>query len=137
MPPAGGFMQPRGQHAAGDRLRPRRRLLDHGRLRLSGATLPEIAGRYFSGHGDGCSITGGYVYRGATLPEIAGRYFYSDFCTGFLRSFLFAGGSATERTNWDVTPVGNVQSFGVDSNDELYLMTAAGGVYRLARATGG
>ena len=98
-----------------------------------GITLPVID----YGHGDGCSITGGYVYRGATLPEIAGRYFYSDFCTGFLRSFLFAGGSATERTNWDVTPVGNVQSFGVDSNDELYVMTAAGGVYRLARATGG
>jgi glucose/arabinose dehydrogenase len=84
-------------------------------------------------HGDGCSITGGYVYRGSALPEIAGRYFYSDFCSGWLRSFLVKDGAATERTDWGITPVGNIQSFGVDSSKELYVLTAAGGVYRLVR----
>jgi glucose/arabinose dehydrogenase len=95
----------------------------------AGITMPVID----YGHGNGCSITGGYVYRGSALPEIAGRYFYSDFCNGWLRSFLVAGGVAIERTDWGVTPVGNIQSFGVDSSNELYVLTSAGGVYRLVR----
>jgi hypothetical protein len=49
-------------------------------------------------HSDGCSITGGYVYRGSAIPEIAGRYFYSDFCGGWLRSFFVAGGNATSES---------------------------------------
>ena len=84
-------------------------------------------------HRDGCSITGGYVYRGAALPEITGRYFYSDFCGGWLRSFLATGGVATEQTDWGITPVGNIQSFGVDSRNELYVLTSAGAIYKLAR----
>jgi glucose/arabinose dehydrogenase len=95
----------------------------------SGITMPLID----YDHADGCSITGGYVYRGSALPEVAGRYFYSDYCSGWLRSFLAAGGAATERTDWGIMPVGNIQSFGVDARGELYTLTSAGGVYRLAR----
>jgi glucose/arabinose dehydrogenase len=95
----------------------------------AGITLPLID----YDHGNGCSITGGYVYRGSALPEIAGRYFYSDYCNGWLRSFLVAGGTAIERTDWGVTPIGNIQSFGVDSRKELYVLTAAGGVYKIVR----
>src|SRR4029453_5165508 len=88
----------------------------------AGITMPLID----YGHGDGCSIPGGYVYRGSALPEIAGRYFYSDFCSGWLRSFLVTDGAATERTDWGITPVGNIQSFGVDARKELYVLTSAG-----------
>jgi len=84
-------------------------------------------------HENGCSITGGYVYRGALLPEVAGRYFYSDFCNGWLRSFLVVNGVATERLDWHVTPIGSIQSFGVDSRSEFYALTSGGGVYRLVR----
>jgi glucose/arabinose dehydrogenase len=84
-------------------------------------------------HGNGCSITGGYVYRGAALPEVVGRYFYSDFCNGWLRSFLVVNGAATERLDWHVTPIGSIQSFGVDSRNELYALTSGGGVFKLVR----
>jgi len=95
----------------------------------SGITLPLVE----YDHGSGCSITGGYVYRGSALPEVTGRYFYSDFCGGWLRSFLAAGGAATERVEWTIAAVGNIQSFGEDSRKELYALTSAGKVYRLVR----
>jgi hypothetical protein len=93
----------------------------------TGQTLPVLE----YGHAAGCSITGGYVYRGSAIPDLAGRYFYSDFCSGFLRSFRLAVGRATERVDWNVSSVGNVISFGEDANRELYLITGTQRVYRI------
>jgi glucose/arabinose dehydrogenase len=85
------------------------------------------------GHTDGnCSITGGYVYRGAAIPGILGRYFYSDYCTGFLRSFRRSNGQTVEHLEWDVGDLGNVTSFGEDSAAELYILSTNGTVYRLS-----
>jgi hypothetical protein len=36
------------------------------------------------------------VYRGAAIPEIRGHYFYSDYCSGFLRSFRLSDGTAVD-----------------------------------------
>jgi hypothetical protein len=84
-------------------------------------------------HAAGCSITGGYVYRGSAIPDLQGRYFYSDFCTGFLRSFRVRIGQATERVDWNVPSVGNVISFGQDAGGELYVITGTNKVYRVAQ----
>ena len=100
----------------------------------TGLTLPKF--EYLHGASDvnGCSITGGYVYRGAALPELAGRYFYSDYCKGFLKSFRYSGGLAGAQTEWDLgAAVGNVLSFGQDSQGELYMLAASGSVYRIVR----
>ena len=35
-------------------------------------------------HDEGCSITGGYVYRGTRVPALRGRYVFADFCSGKL-----------------------------------------------------
>ena len=95
---------------------------------MSGLTLPV----HEYGHGGGaCSVTGGYVYRGSRLAEIVGHYFYSDFCTGFLRSFRLDGGQATDERSWDVGSLGAVSSFGVDGSGELYVVDIAGSVARL------
>jgi hypothetical protein len=95
----------------------------------TGLTLPLLS----YSHAEGCSITGGYVYRGTLLPELMGHYFYSDFCRGFLRSFKLVNGIATERRDWAVASPGSVTSFGKDANGELYVLTLAGGVFRIVR----
>jgi glucose/arabinose dehydrogenase len=82
-------------------------------------------------HDDGCSITGGAVYRGSRMPGIVGHYFYSDYCTGFLRSFRYVNGQAVDRRTWSVGALGSVLSFGEDSAGELYVLSANGRVYRL------
>ncbi len=86
-------------------------------------------------HGDGISITGGFVYRGTAIPELVGKYvfgdlalhsnptradgrlFYADLDTGAIREFLlpqFANG---------ILPSGlTVHGFGQDANGELYVL---------------
>lgn len=93
----------------------------------SGLVVPALE----YGHGEGCSITGGYVYRGNRIPGLQGHYFYSDFCTSFLRSFVYANGIATDRREWTVGNLGSVASFGEDASGELYILSFNGNVYRL------
>jgi glucose/arabinose dehydrogenase len=77
------------------------------------------------GDADTCSITGGPVYRGAVLPQLGGHYFYSDYCGGYLRSFLYADGAATELRDWteQVSVPGQITGFGVDGVGEMYVTT--------------
>jgi hypothetical protein len=83
-------------------------------------------------HSDGCSITGGYVYRGSAMPALAGTYFFSDYCSGWIRSFRYVGGVATEIREWtDLGSVGQVLSFGVDSAGEMYITVADGRVLKV------
>jgi glucose/arabinose dehydrogenase len=108
-------------------------------------------------HGDGISITGGFVYRGAALPQLWGKYvfgdlalhassggapradgrlFYADLDTGIIKEFLlpqFATGAL---------PSGlTVHGFGEDDAGELYALvtnTSANGtggiVYKITAA---
>ena len=87
-------------------------------------------------HGDGISITGGFVYRGTAIPELYGKYvfgdlalrtgprvdgrlFYADLDTGLISEFL-----SPDLTGPDgVLPNGlTVHGFGEDANGELYAM---------------
>ena len=95
----------------------------------TGLTLPVLE----YSHGDGCSITGGFVYRGTAVPELSGHYLYSDFCSGFLRSFRLSNGQAVDQRTWPIGNVGNIMSFGMDAAGELYMLSLNGGVYRLVR----
>ena len=62
----------------------------------------------------------------SAIPELAGHYFYSDYCGGWLRSFLYADGQATEQTDWteQVGRPGSVTSFGVGGDGEMYVTTS-------------
>lgn len=89
------------------------------------------------GHDQGCSVTGGFVYRGRRIPSIAGRYFYADYCRGWIRSFKYERGVVTEQRVWPDLAPGQVTSFGQDAAGELYVCAQGGTVYRLAPAAGG
>jgi glucose/arabinose dehydrogenase len=81
-------------------------------------------------HEEGCSVTGGYVYRGTEIPELAGTYFYSDWCSQWIRSFKYVGGQVTEERDWsaDLGQLGQINTFGVDASGELYLATHNEGI---------
>jgi glucose/arabinose dehydrogenase len=95
----------------------------------SGLTLPVLE----YSHAEGCSITGGVVYRGNAVAVLAGHYLYADFCAGWVRSFLLVGGAVQNATTWPALapPGGGVTSFGVDAAGEAYLMTSGGSVYQV------
>ena len=83
-------------------------------------------------HSDGCSVSGGYVYRGKTIKSAVGRYFYGDYCSGTIWSLRIAGGRATG-VRREAFTVKGLSSFGQDSAGELYAMSVdSGSVYRLA-----
>jgi glucose/arabinose dehydrogenase len=81
-------------------------------------------------HDEGCSITGGYVYRGSKVAAAKGRYFYGDYCSGTIWSLRLGGGSATGIRK-EPFSVRGLTSFGEDAAGELYLV-GGDAVYRLA-----
>ena len=93
------------------------------------ANLVEPALEY--DHEHGCSVTGGYAYRGKALPALAGTIFFSDYCTGWLRSFRWDGARASETREWSVGKLGSVTSFGEDHDGELYVLTHEGKIWKL------
>ncbi len=95
----------------------------------SGLTPPA----YEYGPGDGCSITGGYVYRGTAIPGLRGHYLYADYCSGWVESFRYSSGEVRDKTRW-FTDVGNITSFGQDGAGEIYILTSGGRIYRVDAA---
>ncbi len=80
--------------------------------------------------GGNCSITGGYVYRGTALPGLDGAYLFGDYCTGVVRALRQEGGRVTEERAFGVG-VDGLASFGQDAAGELYVLSLAGGLYRI------
>jgi len=80
---------------------------------------------------EGCSVTGGFVYRGRRVAAARGRYFYGDFCSGNVWSLRVSGGRARTLRR-EGFRVDQLASFGEDARGELYLVSLAGRVYRLA-----
>jgi glucose/arabinose dehydrogenase len=82
-------------------------------------------------HDDGCSITGGFVYRGSAVQRQAwGRYFYGDYCSGRIWSLAPEGRRVSRRGHPFKVP--QLTSFAEDLDGELYLLSAGGVIYRLA-----
>jgi len=82
-------------------------------------------------HSEGCSVTGGFVYRGESIPALRGRYLYGDYCSGTVWSLRVAGGEATQIRR-EAIRVDALSSFGEDARGELYLVGHSGTIFRLA-----
>ncbi len=84
-------------------------------------------------HAQGCSITGGYVYRGCAVPDLQGTYFFADFCSNRIWSFRLVAGAVTQFTDRTVelrpagATIGSISSFGEDANGEIYICDMNGG----------
>lgn len=83
-------------------------------------------------HDDGCSVTGGYVYRGKAVASLRGRYVYGDYCSGTVWSLpataTSQSGSTPRREPWRVQ---QLVSFGEDAAGELLTVSQSGTVSRL------
>ena len=94
----------------------------------AGMTMPVVE----YDHDEGCSVTGGVVYRGTQIPELIGDYFFSDWCNGWIRSFRLEDGVAGDVKEWtELGNVGQVSSFGVDADNEILFVTSTGLLARL------
>ncbi len=87
--------------------------------------------QYYHSEDNGCSVTGGYVYRGTEFPSLNGYYFFSDYCNDILYSLHDSSGQ------WVLTkhgqfPENNFTTFGEDQQGELYVAGISSGiVYKL------
>ena len=106
-------------------------------------------------HGDGISVTGGFVYRGKGIPELVGKYVFGDLALHFSPTRtdgrLFYADLQTGQINLFVLPQYppgilpnglTVHGFGEDADGELYALatnTSANGsggmVYKLVPNT--
>jgi glucose/arabinose dehydrogenase len=85
-------------------------------------------------HSQGCSVTGGYLYRGSSIPALRGRYLYADYCTGRLWSVrVAASGAGSGLVDWTsamrAAGAGQPSSFGEDARGELYLTSLRGPIF--------
>ena len=91
----------------------------------TGLALP----RAVYSHGEGCSVTGGYVARGAVNGVLNGYYVYGDFCSGRMW--------ALDAADDDAEPVViaesglNIASFAEGEDGAIYILAFDGRIYRL------
>ncbi len=83
-------------------------------------------------HFDGCSITGGFVYRGNRRPELKGTYVYGDYCSRSVWSLNFSGANLSN--DLIGTAAASILSFGTDMNNELYILCSNGRIYEYQSA---
>ncbi len=98
-----------------------------------GLTLTDPVLEY--GHDQGCSVTGGYVYRGSELPDLYGVYLYGDYCTGKVWGTLPSDQAAWPSVELFSTGE-NISAFGQDQQGEVYLIAHGGRIYQLQAAGG-
>ena len=87
---------------------------------------------------DGCSITGGYVYRGNELVDMDGRYIFGDYCTGKIWSIVINENESINLKNHTGSIMNSIgkkefylSSFGEDNKGEIFIIDYNGTIYKL------
>jgi glucose/arabinose dehydrogenase len=78
-------------------------------------------------HDEGCSISGGAVYRGTVIAGLAPAYVYSDYCAGMVWAFDLASG----RNVVLVEGLDDVSSVRTGPDGELYVLERSGTISKL------
>ena len=94
----------------------------------TGLELPVIE----YGRDDGCSITGGYVYRGERVPPLAGAYVYGDFCSGKIWGLRAEDGVAVEHRLLIDSSL-SLSAFGENPAGELFMLSFDRTIYRFVQ----
>lgn len=103
-----------------------------GNHQFSGSPPPGAVGPVFEySHAEGCSITGGFVYRGTAVAGLSGAYLFADLCRSSIRAIrMGADGRVAEERVFGVD-AGTPISFGVEASGELLVLSQQGTVYRI------
>jgi len=81
-------------------------------------------------HSEGCSVTGGAVYRGSGSPSMAGFYYFGDYCSGRIWGLRKRGSKWKKRLLLDSDIA--ISTFGEDEDGEIYVADYRQGViYRV------
>jgi uncharacterized repeat protein (TIGR01451 family) len=92
----------------------------------SGLTFPVVE----YDHSQGCSVTGGVVYRGQRFPRLAGKYLYGDYCSGRIWGLTLLSDSQENTQLFDAPYP--ISTFGEDEAGEVYLADYdAGAIYQI------
>ena len=83
-------------------------------------------------HDDGCSVTGGYVYRGS-ISSLVGAYVFGDYCSGTVWA-VDASGRAEQDPVQLLSTDYSISSFGLDERGELYVTDLGGTVLQIVEA---
>ncbi|MEZ4769558.1 MAG: PQQ-dependent sugar dehydrogenase [Caldilineales bacterium] len=81
-------------------------------------------------HGQGCSVSGGYVYRGDMQPALQGIYFYGDYCSGRIWGMAADGDGQWQSAELIVSNA-QISSFGETETGEVLVVDYNGAIYRL------
>lgn len=84
---------------------------------------------------EGCSVTGGYVYRGRADLPMVGYYIYSDYCSGTFWALKRDAQGAWQKTKVADGPK-SISAFGEDEAGELYVASLSEGIVYRIRAAG-
>jgi glucose/arabinose dehydrogenase len=83
-------------------------------------------------HDEGCSVSGGYVYRGTKYPAMQGHYLLTDYCSGKFRDLIRNDSGEWIATLHTLPATSGFASFGEDSDGEVYVVNNVTGiVYRV------
>ncbi len=81
-------------------------------------------------HSQGCSVTGGYVYRGERFPALTGIYFYGDWCSGLIWGLRREADGSWSQAELRQSGL-QISSFGQDEVGELYVVNHRGDIFQI------